>query len=63
MSMRDYYRTKAAEFHARAQNEPIKIIQRKYVSLARQYSHLAKNAERNDRQTTASQNQARTKSK
>ena len=63
MSMRDYYRTKAAEFHARARNEPIEITRSKYQSLATQYSHLAENADRNDRQTASTPNQARTKSK
>jgi len=63
MSMGDYYRTKAAEFHARARDEPIKITRRKYESLATQYSHLAEKLDRNDRQTAATPNQARTKSK
>ena len=46
MSMRDYYRTKAAEFYARARNESDVMTQRQYESLATQYSRLAEQAER-----------------
>ena len=41
MSMRDNYRTRAAEFHARARMESDEWIRRQYESLAKQYSRLA----------------------
>ena len=41
MSMRDNYRTRAAEFHARARMESDELIRRQYESLAKQYSRLA----------------------
>jgi len=41
MSMRDHYRTKAAEFHARARVERDEVIRRYYKNLAEQYSRLA----------------------
>ena len=51
MSMRDHYRTRAAEFHARAQNES-QMVRREYENLAKQFLHLAKEADRDaDRQT------------
>jgi hypothetical protein len=43
MSMRDHYRTRAAEFHARAQNESDQMVRREYENLAKQFLHLAKN--------------------
>jgi hypothetical protein len=53
MSMRDHYRTRAAEFHARARNESNEMNRRQYESLATQYSRLAERADRNDNQTSA----------
>jgi hypothetical protein len=51
-SMRDYYRTKAAEFYARARNESDVITRRQYESLASQYSRIAEIADRGrDRRT------------
>ena len=47
MSMRDQYRTRAAEFHARARNESDAMTRRQYESLATQYSRLAERADRN----------------
>jgi hypothetical protein len=46
MSMRDYYRTKAAEFYVRARNESDVMSRRQYESLASQYSRLAEKADR-----------------
>jgi hypothetical protein len=46
MSMRDHYRTRAAEFHAR--NEYDAKALHEYENLARQYSRLAEQAERNE---------------
>jgi len=46
MSMRDHYRTKAAEFEARARIESNVVTRRQYESLAQQYSQLAEKAER-----------------
>jgi hypothetical protein len=46
MSMRDHYRTKAAEFQARARIESNVMTRRQYESLAQQYSQLAEKAER-----------------
>jgi len=46
MSMRDHYRTKAAEFHARARNEYDGKTRHEYENLARQYSRLAEKADR-----------------
>jgi|GEM_PF-1131836 len=37
MSMRDHYRTKAAEFHARARNEYDGKTRLEYENLAKQY--------------------------
>ena len=44
--MRDHYRTRAAEFHARARNESDAMIRRQYETLAKQYSLLAERADR-----------------
>jgi hypothetical protein len=52
MSMRDHYRTRAAEFHARARNESNEMTRRQYESLASQYSRLAERADR-DHQTSS----------
>ena len=46
MSMRDHYRTKAAEFQARARIDSNAVTRRQYESLAQQYSKLAEQAER-----------------
>jgi hypothetical protein len=46
MSMWDYYRTKAAEFYARARNESDVMTRRQYETLASQYSRLAEKADR-----------------
>jgi hypothetical protein len=46
MSMRDYYRTKVAEFYARARNESDVMTRRQYENLASQYSRLAEKADR-----------------
>ena len=52
MSMRDHYRTRAEEFHARAHNESDETVRREYENLAKQFVHLAKEADRDaDRQT------------
>ena len=48
MSMRDHYRTRAAEFHARARNEYDAKARHEYENLARQYLNLAEQAERNE---------------
>jgi hypothetical protein len=53
MSMRDHYRTRAAEFHARARNESNEMNRRQYESLATKYSRLAETADRNDNETSA----------
>jgi hypothetical protein len=45
--MRDHYRTRAAEFHARARNESDGMTRRRYESLAKQYLRLAEQADRN----------------
>ena len=47
MSMRDNYRTRAAEFHARARMESDEWIRRQYESLAKQYSRLAERVDHN----------------
>jgi hypothetical protein len=52
MSMRDHYRTKAAEFYARARNEADVMTRRQYESLANQYLRLVEKA---DRDATAEQ--------
>jgi hypothetical protein len=50
--MKDYYRTKAAEFYARARNESDVMTRRQYESLASQYSRIAEIADRGrDRRT------------
>jgi hypothetical protein len=62
MSMRDHYRTRAAEFHARARNESNEMTRRQYGSLASQYSRLADRADRNHQtssRTAAIQNRPR----
>jgi hypothetical protein len=62
MSMRDHYRTRAAEFHARARNESNEMTRRQYESLASQYSRLADRADRNHQtssRTAAIQNRPR----
>ena len=46
MSMRDYYRTKAAEFYVRARNESDVMTRRQYENLASQYSRMAEKADR-----------------
>jgi len=46
MSSRDHYRTKAAEFQARARIESNVMTRRQYESLAQQYSKLAEQVER-----------------
>jgi len=46
MSMRDHYLTRAAEFQARARNEPDELKRREYEILARQFLHLAEEASR-----------------
>jgi hypothetical protein len=46
MTMRDHYRTKAAEFHARARMESDEMTRRQYESLAKQYSSLAEGRDR-----------------
>jgi hypothetical protein len=60
MSMRDNYRTRAAEFHARARMESDEGIRRQYESLAKQYSRLAErvdhDAAESDLRATAAQN-------
>jgi hypothetical protein len=59
MSMRDNYRTRAAEFHARARMESDEWIRRQYESLAKQYSRLAERdhaAAESDLPATAAQN-------
>jgi hypothetical protein len=65
MSMGDFYRTRVAEFEARARNAPDDMTRRQYETLASQYSRLAENADDRDRQTSlrtaTSQNQARPK--
>jgi hypothetical protein len=48
MSMRDNYRTRAAEFHARARMESDEWIRRQYESLAKQYSRLAERVDDDD---------------
>ena len=48
MSMRDHYRTRAAEFYARAANEYDAKARHEYENLARQYLRLAEQAERED---------------
>ena len=45
MSIRDYYRTKAAKVYARAQNESHAAIRRRYENLASHYSRLAEKAD------------------
>jgi hypothetical protein len=46
MSMRDHYRTKAAEFHVRARIEPDEATRRQYENRAKEYSRLAERADR-----------------
>ena len=46
MSMRDHYRTRAAEFHARARMESAEWNRRQFESLAEQYLRLAEQADR-----------------
>jgi len=46
MSMRDHYRTRAAEFQARARIESNEVTRRQYESLAQQYLQMAEKAER-----------------
>ena len=53
MSMRDHYRTRAAEFHARARMESDEWNRRQFESLAKQYLRLAETADRNDDQTSS----------
>jgi hypothetical protein len=48
MSMRDQYRTRAAEFQARAAIECDAGARHEYENLARHYSSLAEQAGRND---------------
>jgi hypothetical protein len=48
MSMRDHYRTRAAEFQARAAIECDAGARHEYENLARHYSSLAEQAGRND---------------
>jgi hypothetical protein len=54
MSMRDHYRTKAAEFYARARNESDMMTRRQYESLASQYSRLADKDDRDAERRTES---------
>jgi len=58
--MRDNYRTRAAEFDARARMESDEGIRRQYESLAKQYSRLAEgvdhDAAESDLRATAAQN-------
>jgi hypothetical protein len=49
MSMRDHYRTRAAEFQARALCETDQMARLYFESLAKDYLYLAEQAERNDR--------------
>ena len=46
MSMRDHYRTRAAEFHARARMESDEWNRRQFESLAKQYLRPAEQADR-----------------
>ena len=46
MSMRDHFRTRAAEFHARARTEFNEWNRRQFESLAKQYLRLAVQADR-----------------
>ena len=48
MSRRDYFRTRAAEFHARARNEYDATARHEYENLEKQYLRLAAQAERNE---------------
>jgi len=48
MSMRDEYRTKAAEFQARASGESDRMTRLHFESLARDYEQLAELAEQVD---------------
>jgi hypothetical protein len=52
MSMRDHYRTRAAEFQARARIEYDENTRHEYDSLARHYLRLAEQAERKDKRTS-----------
>ena len=47
MSMRDEYRTKAAEFQARAAGESDRMTRFHFESLAKDYQRLAELADRN----------------
>ncbi len=47
--MRDNYRTRAAEFDARARMESDEGIRRQYESLAKQYSRLAEGVDQRRR--------------
>ena len=49
MTMRDHYLTKAAEFHARARQEPDERDRREFENLAKTYTRLAEESERNMR--------------
>src|SRR5262245_12277998 len=49
MSEKDFYRTQAAERHARGPDAPDEEIRRQCESLATQYSQLAEKADRDDR--------------
>src|SRR5262245_51557508 len=53
MSMRDHYRTRAAELQARAQTEYDEKTRHEYESLARQYLRLAEQSERKDEEKTS----------
>jgi len=62
MSMGEHYRTRVAEFEARARNASDDLTRRQFEVLASQYSLLAEKADNIDRQAslrTASQNQGR----
>jgi hypothetical protein len=48
MSMRDQYRTRVAEFQARARIESDSMIRRQYETLAKGYSLLAERVGRYD---------------
>jgi len=45
MSRRDHYRTRAAEFQARARIESSEVTRRQYEIVAQHYSRLAEQAE------------------
>jgi hypothetical protein len=54
--MRDHYRTRAAEFQARARIEYDEKTRHEYCSLARHYLRLAEQAERKDKRTSVKGN-------